>query len=144
MAPGLAGWTRTGPHCILRPVNPAARSVNESQPGRGTAVQARPGPERASRLHRFQLTRGDGATETERFICAPRARHGSPLSPAAVRSSHFSPFFSYRSASPPILSSDFLSPSLLLLLLLRLPPAVVASPPLSFLRMADVERDGGI
>lgn len=49
MAPGLGGWTRTGPHCILRPVNPGARSVNESQPGRGTVASvARPGPERAS------------------------------------------------------------------------------------------------
>lgn len=32
MAPGLGGWTRTGPHCILRPVNPGARSVNERRP----------------------------------------------------------------------------------------------------------------
>ena len=98
MAPGLAGWTRTGPHCIPRPVNPAARSVNESQPGRGAVVSPlwlgldqkgpgvpRPLPTNAPTM--VQQRRKDLSASREHAI-------GDPLLPAAVRISHFSPFFS--------------------------------------------------
>ncbi|KAG7206005.1 hypothetical protein KM043_003410 [Ampulex compressa] len=71
MAPGLGGWTRTGPHCILRPVNPPARSVNESQEARG-AEGGQKGA-RAMLEEEHEEPRGNGR-ETKRFISRTTAQ----------------------------------------------------------------------
>lgn len=120
MAPGLGRWTRTGPHCILRPVNPPAPSVNESWRGRergarllgcseGSSIPAeqwRRNTQRrfengvASRVserarRRKRKNRDRGTAKQRRRDLSFAATYSSPLSPAAVRNSHFSSFFSY-------------------------------------------------